>query len=85
MPRSRLNTYQRIFWPAWARIVGVLPTNERPLKQNDGRLSPPASTTLCWLGPLFVQVTVPPIPTVTSFWLKAKSTIETAFVLGPPA
>ena len=50
MPRSRLKTYQRIFWPAWATIVGVLPMNERPLKQNDGRLAPPASMTLCVAG-----------------------------------
>ncbi len=46
MPRSRLNTYQRIRWPVWAAIVGVLPMKERPLKQSDGRLVPPDSITL---------------------------------------
>ena len=52
MPRSRLKTYQRMRWPLWATIVGVLPMNERPLKQNDGRFVPPDSITLCcWLVP----------------------------------
>ena len=39
MPRSRLKTYQRIRWPASATIVGVLPTNARPLKQYVGVLA----------------------------------------------
>src|SRR5262249_23202067 len=88
-PRSRLKTYQRIFCPASARMVGVLPTNDRPLRQNDGMLLPPASTTLCWLGPLLVQRTCPPAPTVTALvppspmnWL---STRVTAASGGPPA
>src|SRR5882724_5078400 len=65
-------------------IVGLLPTKERPLKQKEGRLSPPRSTTLCWLGPLFIQVTCPPIPTITLTGLNAKSTMVTVAVLGPP-
>ena len=84
IPRSRSNTYHRIRWPACARMVGLLPTKERPLKQKEGKLSPPRSTTLCWLGPLFIQVTRPPVPTVTLGRLNAKSTIVTVAVLGPP-
>ena len=70
MPRSRLKTYQRIFWPVWATTVGVLPMNERPLKQNDGRLAPPASITLCVVaGLVFVHLTVPFSP-ITTFVLE---------------
>ncbi len=46
---------------------------------------PPCSTTLCWLGPLFVQTTWPSTPTVTIGGLKAKSTMFTAADEGPPA
>src|SRR6266436_7286417 len=67
-------------------ILGVLPTKERPLKQYDGRLSPPRSRTLCWLGPSFIQVTCPPTPMVTFAGLKAKSTMWTGGMLvGLPA
>src|SRR6516162_6554790 len=84
MLRSRLKTYQRIRWPACATIVGELPMKERPLKQYDGRLSPPRSRTLCWLGPLLIQVTCPPMPIVTLAGAKKKSPIVTVTLAGPP-
>ena len=48
MPRSRLKTYQRIRWPAWATIVGLLPMNARPLKQVLG-IPAPSSVTV-WVS-----------------------------------
>ena len=86
IPRSRLKTYQRMRCPLWATMVGVLPTNERPLKQSDGRLEPPDSTTLWLVVPAFVQRTRPPTPTVTSAGVKAFAAVAcTSTRFGPPA
>jgi hypothetical protein len=65
IPRSRLNTYHRIRCPASAWIVGVLPTNVRPLKQYDA-IPPPSSVTVCVSDDAVSHRTCPPGRTLTS-------------------
>jgi hypothetical protein len=86
--RCELKTYQRIRLPASQTMVGVLPTNVRPFKHIDSRLPDEDSVTVCGIVPAWVQVTVPPGPTVTVLGSKrglpGVSRIVTAAVAGPP-